>query len=281
MGAGDQEFDHDAAERVLRRAIHLSERDDADLHSGLSERALIEAAEELGIDSSIVRTAVAEERGGALVGQGGRMDRLVGPAVVSATRVLDLPSDRAMDAVDRWLRRVGSLRRQRRADAGDTATGDGGSVAVYTRRSDAAAGVQRTLRSVTGHEQLGRVGQLRVSTFPVDDARSLVVLAADLGTERTATLAGGASVTAAGSTVSIAGMLLGTGWTWIGVPVSAALGVGVLRTRAHGLPSVELSLDGVLDRIAAGDQPGGVLDDVRSRLRDMGRAPGMGRRRSV
>jgi hypothetical protein len=123
------------------------------------------------------------------------------------------------------------------------------------------------MRSVTGHEQLGRVGQLRVTAHPMDDDRSLVVLAADLGVERTAVLAGGSSVALVGSTASVAEMFLWTGWTWIGVPVSAALGLGIFRARAHALPDVELSLEGALDRIAAGDLPVGVLDDVRARLR--------------
>ncbi len=267
MAADRQEFDHDAAERVLRRAIDLAEQQTGDTHHGLSESALIEAAEELGVDPAAVRLAAAEERVGLLATRHGRVDRLVGPAVVSATRVIDLPSDEAMDAVDRWLRRVGSLRRQRRSD-----TDGPGAMAVYTRRSDAAAGLQRTVRSVAGQEQLGRVGRLRVDTYPLDpeapdDERSLVVLSADLGVERTAVLAGGSTVAVAGSTSSVAAVLAGVPWVWIGIPASAAVGLGAFRVRAHGLPDVRMSLDGVLDRIAAGDLPGGVLDDVRSRLR--------------
>lgn len=268
-GAPDRApFDHDAAERVLRRAIDLADRRSAEPH-GLSEAALIEAAEELGIDPATVRLAAAEERVGMLAGTPGRVDRLVGPAVVSAARVLDVPSAQAMDQVDSWLRRVGSLRRQRRTDD-DVA----GSVAVYTKRSDPAAGLQRTLRSVAGQEQLARVGRLRVTAHPMDADRSLVVLAADLGVERAAVLAGGSSVAAAGSAASVAAGLSWVPWLWVGVPASAALGLGVFRARVHGLPDVELSLDGVLDRIAAGDLPGGVLDDVRSRLRT-----GLGRSR--
>ena len=257
-----QEFDHDAAERVLRRAIDLAEQQPGGSDRGLSESALIEAAEELGVDPAAVRLAAAEERVGVLATRPARADRLVGPAVLSATRVIDLPCDGAMDAVDRWLRRVGSLRRQRRSD------GDGpGVTAWYTRRSDPAAGLQRTMRSVSGQEQLGRVGRLRVDTGALDDGRSLVVLTADLGVERTAVLAGGSTVAVAGSTASVAATFASVPWVWIGIPASAAVGLGAFRIRAHGLPDVQMSLDGVLDRIAAGDLPGGVLDDVRSRLR--------------
>ncbi len=271
MGTDRQEFDHDAAERVLRRAIDLAEQQAGGSDRGLSESALIEAAEELGVDPAAVRLAAAEERVGVLATRPARADRLVGPAVLSATRVIDLPCDEAMDAVDRWLRRAGSLRRQRRSD------GDGpGVTAWYTRRSDPAAGLQRTMRSVTGQEQLGRVGRLRVDSYPLaavpaDDRsgpedRSLVVLSADLGVERAAVLAGGSTVAVAGSTSSVAAVLAGVPWVWIGIPASAAVGLGAFRVRAHGLPDVQLSLDGALDRIAAGDLPGGVIDDVRSRL---------------
>ncbi len=262
MGADDHELDHDAAERVLRRAIDLAEQQSGGSDHGLSESALIEAAEELGVDPTAVRLALAEERTGVLATAPGRADRLVGPAVLTATRVVDLPCGEAMDAVDRWLRRVGSLRRQRRLD------GDGpAATAWYTRRSDPAAGLQRSMRSVTGQEQLGRVGRLKVDTRSLDGGRSLIVLSADLTVERTAVLAGGSTVAAAGSTSSVAAALAGVPWLWIGVPASAAVGLGAFRLRAHGLPDVQLSLDGVLDRVAAGDSPAGMLDDVRSRLR--------------
>jgi hypothetical protein len=257
--AGD--FDRDAAERVLRRAIELADDVSDRSEWGISEQALIEAADELGIDPAVVRRAATEERVGSLVEHHPRADRLVGPAVVGVSRILDVPGDEALARVDRWLRRHGALRRQRLDDGSG-----GGGVAHYTRRSDPAAGVQRALRSVAGHEDLGRVRRLAVTCAPIDAERSLVQLRADLTSERTIALAGGSSVAAVGSTVSIAQVFAGSPWLWLGVPASAALGVGVLRARAHGLPDIELALAGVLDRVAADDVATGRLDAVTDRL---------------
>lgn len=252
-------FDHDAAQRVLRRALELAERDlERSSLDGVSEQALVEAAEELGMDPGSVRRAVAEERLGVLDGTSPRMDRLAGPAVVSATRVVDLPAPTLFDVADQWLRRNGTVRRKR-FDPSSL-------VADYTRRSDPVASVQRTARVVRGHEQLGRVRRLHVVVQPVEDTRSVIALVADLGTERTAAVAGGSTVAGAGSALAVAQALSTTPWLWLGVPASAAAGVGVLRWRAHGVPDVELALQGVLDRVASDDPGAGVLADVRDRL---------------
>lgn len=253
------EFERDAAARVLRRAIELAERDQLDSSPDMvSEAALIDAADELGVDVAAVRRAAAEERVGALSGRGGRLDRLAGPATVSATRIVDLPAAELMSLVDQWLRRGGTLRR-RRLD-------DGALVAEYSRRSDPMAGFQRSLRAVRGQEHLGRIRRLRVVVHSVDERRSVVALVADLEVERTAAVAGGASVAGVGSTVSIVEVFAASPWLWLGVPASLAAGAGVLRWRARGVPDVELALQGVLDRVVALDLPSSVLSDVRDRL---------------
>lgn len=253
-------FDRDAAQRVLRRALELAERDlVTTTHDGISELALIEAAEELGMDARCVRRAAAEERLGVLHDDTRAIDRLVGPAVVSATRVVALPAAELFEVADQWLRRNGSLRRRRF----DPAT----LVAEYARRSDPIAGLQRTARAMRGHEQLGRVRRLRVVVQPVDPHRSVVALVADLELERTIAVTGGSSVAGAGSTVAVVEALSSTPWWWLGLPASCAAGLGVLRWRARGVPDVELALQGVLDRVAETDGTGpGVLADVRDRL---------------
>ena len=96
--------------------------------------------------------------------------------------------------------------------------------------------------------------------------RCVLALAADLELERTATIAAGSTIAGVGSTVSLVEALTAAPWWWVGVPVSLAGGVGVLRVRARTVGEVQLALDGVVGRVAAGDVPSGVISDVRARL---------------
>lgn len=252
------QFDRDAAERVLRRAIELAEADSASDHDGVSEQALLEAADELGVDPLAVRRAATEERLGLLRRDARRLDRLAGPPEITVSGVIDEPAPAAMARADQWLRRHGPLRR-RRLDAE-------GRVADYVRRSDAIAGVQRTVRTMSGKEHLGRVRRLRVVVQPWGEDRSIVALVADLQVERTVAIAGGSSIAGIGSSVSAVEALTAAPWLWVGVPVSFAVGASALWARARTVPDVEVALGGVLDRLIAGDAPSGMIDDVRERL---------------
>ncbi len=265
--SADSRFDREAAERVLRRAIHLAdaaERSSAD--DGLAEQALIEAAEELGLDAGAVRLAAAEERLGLLHdGHGGVLDRLAGPAEVTASALVESSAADTMAHADEWLRRHGSLRRRRHDPEA--------LVATYTRRSDFAANVQRSVRSVLGREQLDKVRHLKLAVAAVDDDHSAIVLVGDLSTDRSATAAAGLSIAGIGSAFSVAGAFTGTGILWLGVPASIAAGFGVLRWRVAALADVRGALDGVLGRVVAADTEPGVISEVRDRLRSQWSRP--------
>lgn len=273
--SGTTDFDREAAARVLRRAVELAERDAGPRRpDGVSEQALVEAAEELGVDPTAVRRAAAEERLGVLHGAvASRVDRVAGPASVSVTRVVALPAAEAMDVVDQWLRRNGTLRRRRLDEPA--------LVAEYARRSDLLAGLQRSVRSVRGQEHLGRVRRLRVVVEPSGPERAVVAMVADLELERTAALTGGGSIAGVGSSWALVEAIGSSAWWWAGVPASLAAGLGVVRWRARSVPDVEVALQGVLDRVAADDLGGGVIADVRERLRAgwprPGRTAGAGR----
>lgn len=249
----DDQFDRDAAERILRRAVELDESGPS--LEGISERALVEAAEELGVDSSAVVRAASEERLGLLRDGSGLVERIAGPAVVTVTRTVDGAPAEVLDRIDGWLRRAGTLRRRRLGD----------DFALYARRDDPLAGVQRALRAVSGEENLSRVGRLRVSVRAVDERRSLVALGADLRVERTLVLVGASGVVGIGSAASaFAGMQVG--WPWLGVPVSCAAGAAILVGRVGSLDDVETVLAGMLDRVVAGEKPSGVLGPLSRRL---------------
>ena len=90
------------------------------------------AAEELGIPASAVQQAAAEERLGVLEGSDRRTDRLVGPGVVTAVRIVDGRRSDVLAHTDEWLRRA-AFRRRRFSP----------SFAEYARRGDPVAVAQR------------------------------------------------------------------------------------------------------------------------------------------
>jgi len=255
-----QRFDRSAAERILQRAIELEDdRDPSTPFEGLSEATLREAAEELGIPASAVQQAAAEERLGVLEGTDRRADRLVGPGVVTAVRIVDGRRSDVLAHTDEWLRRA-AFRRRRFSP----------SFAEYSRRGDPVAVAQRAVRSVGGHEGLGSVRQLRVTAEPIGADATVLALIVDLEPQRKLTLAGGGSVAGAGITASAVEASLVTPWIWLGVPASVAAGYGILRARARTLPDIETALNGALDRIAAADLPPSALGGVRDQLTSRG-----------
>ncbi|MEZ5270458.1 MAG: hypothetical protein R2789_18570 [Microthrixaceae bacterium] len=147
---GRRRLDRESAERVLRRAVELADAPGEDDDS-FDLDVLVEAAGDLGVPGTAVHRAVAEEQAGLLAGDSPRADRLVGPAAISAARVVELEARQAMDLTDEWLRRQWAFKRVR---SGDT-------VADYRRRTDMAASMQRTARSMTGKDNADKIRKLR------------------------------------------------------------------------------------------------------------------------
>jgi hypothetical protein len=243
-GAEDAWLDREAAERVLRRAVELDDLSPAG--RDVSERALLEAADELGIDGDDLRRAIAEERLGLLTDHHRRGDGVLGPDRFLAVRVLDGRPERG-----RGLRRV------RRAEGWSE----------YARRSDPVAAAQRAARKVQGKERLAHVRRLRVLVADAGARRALVGLVVDASTSRTAAAAGGGAVAASG--VATAGATVAAGLppvAWIWVPVAAVTGAGVVAARRSYVSDIGIELESVLDAIASGAAPASVLDDVAARL---------------
>lgn len=274
-------FDRTAAERVMHRAVRLAaDQAPEDSVDGISEQALIEAAAELGVDISVVQQAAVEERLGLLVHKAQRGDSLVGPAVVTVSRIVPGHPEEVLDSVDSWLRRSGSLRRQR-SDALS---------AKYSQRTDLAASAERTARSLMGTEELGRLTQLSVSATAAaqlnaaDGPSTLVALSTDLSAERSMMVATAAGTAILGSAFAICGVVAavasaigGSGaeiaagvglavLSLFGIPVSCALGYGILRLRGRGISNTEDSLHGILDRVATGTLPSSKFSHLADRL---------------
>ena len=256
------QLDRDAAERVLRRAVQLDGDVDG-VDQRVSVQALLDAADELGIDRAEVRRAVVEEELGLLQERPRRSDALLGPERFVVARVLDGRVDQLTDRVDEWLRKGRVLRRSRSTPADDRSSG----FAEYSRRTDPVAGAQRAVHAVRGGERLAHVRRVRVVVCELDDRRCVVGLLVDATRSRRNAAAGGTAVTVTGVAASAAGLLP---WAWgaavAGAVASGAAGVGVMWTRKAYTSQVTDELESVLDAVASGERPPSVIDGVTSRL---------------
>jgi hypothetical protein len=177
---------------------------------------------------------------------------------VVATRVVDLPPAQALERVDAWVRRDALRRTRSQADW-----------AEYRKRSDPIASLQRTARSLQGDRQLDRVGRLRVVVSDLSGGRTLVGLVVDaqlgrsLTTAAVGTSAAGTVVGASAAAVTVlTDLALWPGWMWLAVPATAAGGVGVVAARRAWVNDARHELDALLDLVASGPPPPGVLGSL-------------------
>lgn len=236
-------LDREAAERVLRRAVELGDQPE-DAGADYDLEVLVAAAHDLGVPSSAVHRAAAEEQAGLLEGAPGSLDRLVGPAAISAARVVPFPAPRAMELVDDWLRRPWAFKRVRATET----------VGEYRRRNDVVAGMQRSARSLTGRENADKVKAVRVVTQQLGPSEAIVALVVDLRASRTFAEVGGSFVAGSGALLSSVSALAWAPWAWLGIPASAAAGAGVLVTRRAWTRGIDVELEGLLDRVEAGER---------------------------
>lgn len=250
-----ERLSHDAVERIVRRAIELH-GDDAEPDDGIGVDVLVDAAAEIGIPSSVVLEAVAVERLGAMPGRG-RLDRLVGAAVVVVERRMGRSADDALTSVDRWLVGGHHLRRERR-DA---------TSAVWRKRHDLAAGLQRGAKSFVGGAGLGDVRRIDAVVSEIDADTSVVRLLADRRAGRNAALLAGGAV--AGGSLAAAGAVgvaaVGVAASVVAVPGLAVAGAVALVTK-RGAAELDRELTHLLDRVAAGEESPTLVTGVARRL---------------
>jgi len=247
--------DRDAAERILRRAVELSGEVGADV-DGVRIGALFHAADQLGMEPADLRRALAEEQLGLLERPSRRSDRILGADQVVVARVVPGPPDEVLERLDLWMRQARVLRRVRR----DT------NQAVYARRNDPAAFVQRSIRAVHGSERLARVRRLGVGAVAVGGSETLVSLRVDTSASRAVAAASGITVAASGVVTAGVTAMTWLPWAWLGVPVAAAGGVGVMAARKGYVADVDDDLEAVLDQLAGGGRPASLFDAVAARV---------------
>ena len=234
-------------EAVLRRAVELQvhegdEHDDG--HEGMPEGELVRIGHEIGLSPRHIQQALAETSA-APSPEEGRFGRGFGPSEIRVSRLLRLPSARAVDELDRYAReREGMVIHRRFPDR-----------AVYARASGFAAELQRGLSGLSQKYPRLDVRELEIGVRAADDHSCYVAIRADLRAARTEWVSGG--LAAGVSTGGVAGAILGL----VVAPPAALLGAPILLASLWGfrlgyrrkIEEKRNQMESILDRLEHGE----------------------------
>lgn len=235
---------------VIRRAAELA-ASDPDTPEGLvSERELLRIAQEVGLDEAHVRIALVEVRGG---GAGkGPIDRLFGPSLIAASRVVPSRPELLADQLDEFLVASQLLQPVRRTPT----------LLQYRPAVDWASQLARAASFSSRKYYIASARSVEVHLEAVEDERTRVEFTIDPGMRGDGvasaavfgTLGGGAAgVMAAWGLAAVAPLGLAIG---VGVVIAGGLfGVisyGVGRSHKKKLIQVQTEAEGVLDSLERG-----------------------------
>ncbi len=235
---------------VIRRAAELAGSDSSGAEGAVSEGELFRIAGEVGLPDAHVRRALAEVRAGEV--GGGRVDRLFGPALVVASRVVPGSPDDIAREVDEFLVATQLLQPVRR----------GRDVLQYRPAVDWTSQLARAASFSSRKYYIASAKSVEVRLEPVDDERTLVEFLVDPGMRNEdlagAVFGGGAAGTATGVVAGMivaaaaplalgigAGMLVGGG-VWSGMAVMIG------RGHRKKVLDVRTEVEGVLDSLEHG-----------------------------
>jgi hypothetical protein len=240
-------LDRTALERVLKRAGELQAQA-AEPGEEMTEDQLVELGKEVGLSTEYVRQAIAEERTRINVEEDQtRAGRWIGPAMVSARRVVPgTPAD-VLAALDRRMQRDECLQVKRRF----------GDRVVWEPRRDLLGNIKRGLNVGGRGYHLTRAFDVAATAVVVDQKSVLLRLDADLSNVRVSRMRAG-GLTAFGG-VAWGGALIGFGAIFAPAVlpfvalavIPAAIGAGgavaIFRSHRGVAERTQLALEQALD----------------------------------
>ena len=228
-------------EAVIKRAVELQTGISARSEEGVSETEVVRIGQELGLEATTVRRAIAEVRIRPAE-ERGPLVSLVGPGTVRATRVVRRPAASTGSELDRYLRETELMVAQRRFPDRTR----------YVRDSSLAAGLGRFARSFSRSHRPLSLTQLDMSITALDAESCLIEVSSDLSGVR-----GGLAAGVLGSGSALAGV--GAAFVWaspiadpfmlLAAPVVAGSWYGMRAIYSHISKSLQDKLESLLDRV--------------------------------
>lgn len=254
-------LDRGAMERVLARATELAAVG-TDSPDAMTEAQLIEIGKEVGLAPSVVQQALAEERTRVVLAEEQGLEaRVLGPAAVTAARVVSRLPEQVIAAVDDWMEREYRFTPKRRF----------GNRRTWEPRTGALQKLDQALRGNVAAKALTRASELAMTVSAVGDGRTAVRLDADLGVQRRIRRNGGVAMAATGGTLSTVPVILGALLApaamlplFLGFALVPLLGFGVgslqvMRGYRAQAERAQLALEQLLDRLEHGPLPRSAL----------------------
>ncbi len=250
-GSGGRSLSRREFDAVIRRAAELAAWEPESGESALSEAELFRIAREVGLSEQHVRRALAEVHAG-LAGRG-PLDRVFGPAVLHASRVVPGPPRRMAQKLDDFLAGTQLLQPVRR----------GVDILQYRPALDWASKLARAASFTSRKYFVASAKSVEVHLEVVDEARTLVELVVDPGTRNDSIVGAGVGggVTglglgaAVGVSLAMVGPLLVATAAGIAVGSGAAYGIAYAIGARHKrkLREVQAEVEEILDRLEAGE----------------------------
>jgi hypothetical protein len=270
-----QRIDHAALERIIRRAAEL-QTSERDVGESLSPDDVLALGREVGIPGRYLQQALVEERARVSVQDpAGWLDRVAGPATVSAQRVVQATVDRVQHTLVSWMDHQELLCVQRQQPGWVTWEPVRGFQAAIRRSTAALGGSRRPF-------MLSRADTVSATITPLEAGFTHVALSAEVRGARKQAIAGGTTVATIGGLSTGIMLALGamTAVALVPLPGAALLAYGVLRQHGPRVHRVQLGLERALDHLeegGAGRAPGSgprgpsimglVADEVRRALK--------------
>jgi hypothetical protein len=268
-------LDRKAFERVLARAAELQGASALpEVGDLISEGQLLDIGNEVGLNPATLKQALAEERTRINVPEErGLVAQIAGAGFATATRTVPGSARDVLATLDAWMLRDECLQVQRRFT--DRIT--------WEPQRGLFGKLRRTVNVSGRGFYLMDATQVSATVLPVDSARVVVRLDADIHASRSRRVGVGGFLAAMGLAAS---GVLGLALVVAHLPLFIAAGSAVLplaggsfaayrvaRTHRGILSSVQLALEQILDRLEHGEfeRPPGLLGAISSRARLPGR----------
>lgn len=233
-------------ELVIRRAAELQARAAEAGDDGLTEAEIVRIGKELGLSGPYLNQALAEVRG-QVGGEKGVLDRVMGEAVLQASRVVPGDADEVRKRLEDYLVQreyLGVVRRLPDRLLMEPAPG-------------AIAAVGRATSRALSRASLLRVSNLEVSVAPLEEGFCHVSLLTRLTTERAGFLAGGV-LGGGGLGVGVAvflGIAVDPAAALLGLPLFGGGFYGMRWAYANTAERAQIQLESLLDRLEHDELP--------------------------